>query len=659
MTQAVFQQAVELLNNGKAQQANELLYQLVQQQPQNTHIHSALACSYLVMKQHDKAIEHFTKVTELAPKLVSGWADLAVVFYQSKQFAKAESALRQCIAIEPSYGNGQAWHYLANILFARKAFDELQSCVTNVYALDPYNDLIEQISERLEQGDLAQVDALSQQILQRQPQHPKALYFAAMSLSQKGLYEQAITSLTTGLEYANYELSLRVLLAQLFIQIRDYELALEHAEVLIEQDEQSLSNRLMHADILVNVGRYQEALYSYQQALQYAESPYYILLQQAHIHKILGNSDSCKELYEQCTADDEVKGSAFWGLATLSGYKFNQDDIQRLEALQLDPNLAIEQACQAGFALARAYEQEQNFNQAFTTYQLANANKQGGGFNVSAYTKKCDALIDTFHADLYSNNSAESIATPSVTPIFILGLPRVGSTLVEQILSSHSQVEATMELKVLPAIAREVYLTSCQRNQNNSGKLDKLEQQELLEFGQAYIDKTAIYRTNKPYFIDKLPPNFQHIGLIKKILPHALIIDVRRHPLSCGLGIFRQYFGQGFDFAYDLQHIGHYYLQYLRLMSHWHGLFPQQIHQCEYESLVNDFEAQVRSLLEYCQLPFEAECLAFYNNDRAVRTASSEQVRQPINRKGLALRESYQEQLAPLASLLAEHGVKL
>jgi len=241
------------------------------------------------------------------------------------------------------------------------------------------------------------------------------------------------------------------------------------------------------------------------------------------------------------------------------------------------------------------------------------------------------------------------------TPIFIVGMPRAGSTLIEQILASHSHIEGTMELMTLPYLKRTIRMAGGRRfNKNYLQALREFSQAELSAFGQSYLDETAIYRTSKPYFIDKLPANFERIGLIHKILPQAIIIDARRHPMDCGFSAYKQHFANGQEYSYNLDHIGQYFNIYLQLMDHWDDVLPGKVKLVQYEELVRDTEAWVRQILAHVGVDFENECLRFYENKRAVKTASSEQVRQPIYTNSIGRWQTVSDRLRPLSDSLGE-----
>lgn len=643
-------QAIQLLKSGQAQESQKILTTLCQQQPDNGDAYNALGFSYLALEEKDKALSAFKKVTEIAPKASVAWENLAGVYYEMNELELAKVNFKKAVELDENHY--QAWHFLSLIHYRLNEFPLALQSQNNAEQSDPFLSQINQAQSATNTGDMKVAASLCQQILNQHRRHPRALYVLAMLSVQQGKLENAVNDAKLGLSFAPYDYKLRNFLCQLYSQLRSYKQAVDESSILVKQVPSEASYWLLHADNLLNAGRYKDALFAYDGLKQHVNDAEPTYLQQGDIYKALGNKELCIESYRNCLNNIEQVGSAYWALVNLSGSGIDEDDISKLEELQLDPDISTEQACQASFALAKCYEQLGRYELAFSTYQSANLNRSGGSFIPEQYLKKCDAIISSF------NKSVMALKAPvnesSVTPIFIVGLPRSGSTLIEQILASHSMVEGTMELKTIPAIARQMFLESVRKNQNSSGSLDAFTDEELAYYGEKYLKDTEIYRTNKPYFIDKLPPNFQHIGLIKKILPSAIIIDARRQPLACGFGIYKQYFGKGHDFSYNLEHIAFYYQQYLRLMAHWSDVLPGEIFHCQYEEMVSNTESQVKELLAFCKLPFEAGCLAFHENKRAVRTASSDQVRRPINKEGVDMWKNYSAQLSPLKEALGK-----
>ena len=333
-------------------------------------------------------------------------------------------------------------------------------------------------------------------------------------------------------------------------------------------------------------------------------------------------------------------------------HSFSDEDTAAMQGLAEDDEIKTELRTQAAFALAKALEDSGQYADAFRWYKKANDLRIDINFESATNREGIDKLISTFTPSLLDTGIPADVGGP--TPIFITGLPRSGSTLVEQILASHSQIEGTMELVNLPNIVRLITIDGGKHDFPYPTSLTKFTKEELLAYGQAYMDSTAVYRTDKSFFIDKLPTNFDKIGLIRMILPQAIIIDARRHPLDCGLSCFKQHFASGHHFSYSLENIGHYYSDYLRLMDHWDQVLPHKVQCVQYENVVSNTEETIRKLLEHCGVPFEESCLRFFENKRAVRTASSEQVRQPIYDKSVHYWKNFETELQPLIDTLGQ-----
>ncbi|MFT5162535.1 MAG: tetratricopeptide (TPR) repeat protein [Alteromonadaceae bacterium] len=576
-----------------------------------------------------------------------------------------EQDLRKSLSHDPT--SSQSWHLLGLLLHQKGDQREGDQCLAKAEQTDAFNPLLAQAQSAAQnstqQGMQEQSWKICSHIIAQQKNHPRALYIMAMIASERGALEQAAGYLRQGLSDSPYNQSLWQLLSQINSQLRLYPQAIEASKKLTERQSDSAKAWLLHADNLLNSARYDDALRAFEQALKHTEShqaKLTITLQQAHIYKIQGNSALCIVAYSQCLAAKHTIGSAAWALANLSVYEFNEQTIKQLEAARHNIALAPEQRCQVNFSMAKINEQQGDYQAAITAYHQANNTRNNKAFNPARHQQTCKALMNTFSEKLFSKNSPgkTSHTTPQPTPIFIVGMPRSGSTLAEQMLATHSHIEGTEELKILPTIAKQIYQHSCKKNGNNSGNMSGFSQQELAQYGQAYLAQSQIFRTKKAFFIDKLPANFQHVGLIALILPQAVIIDLRRQPLACGFGVYKQYFGQGFDFSYSLSDIGFYYNQYLSIMDHWNKVLPGKVLCIAYEALVLDTKAQIKALLSHCGLSYEAVCLQFHQNQRPVKTASADQVRQPLNTKGLELFRHYESHLQPLKDALGEQTLK-
>src|SRR5690606_13874674 len=344
-------------------------------------------------------------------------------------------------------------------------------------------------------------------------------------------------------------------------------------------------------------------------------------------------------------------GEAYWSLANLKTFRFSDDDIAAMRARVVEGGDPEDQAHLA-FALGKALEDRGEYDESFAFYRRGNGirgahHRFNSKINVFNTARQMKALDEEFFA------ARKGWGCPAPDPIFIVGLPRAGSTLLEQILASHSLVEGTAELPDIIAISRQLGGATRKHPAGKSPEiLPELSPDQVRELGESYLQTTRVQRSDKPFFIDKMPNNFQHIGLIHLILPNAKIIDARRHPMACCFSCYKQLFARGQTFTYDLVKLGYYYRDYVRLMDHWDEVLPGRIHRVQYEELVGDSEGEIRRLLKYCDLEFEEQCLRFYETKRAIRTPSAEQVRKPVYREGLEHWRNYEKHLEPLKKAL-------
>jgi hypothetical protein len=367
-----------------------------------------------------------------------------------------------------------------------------------------------------------------------------------------------------------------------------------------------------------------------------------------HALKTAGRRPDSVAAYRRAIALVPTLGEAYWSLANLKTFRFGVNDVAAIRAALARGDLSDEDRLHFEFSLGKALEDEESYAESFAHYSAGNALRRAlhpySADDNASFVRRSKVL---FTADFFGARAGTG--SPARDPIFILGMPRAGSTLLEQILASHSRVEGTMELPHIPQIARELA-------GEDAGFLDAvavLSDAQRSVLGERYLSETRIQRkTDAPFFIDKMPNNCLYAGLIHLILPNAIIIDARRHPLGCCLSGFKQHFARGQNFAYGLEDIGRYYRDYVDLMAHMDAVLPGRVHRVFYESLIENTESEVRLLLDHCGLPFEERCLRFYENERAVRTASSEQVRQPIFREGVDHWRHYEAWLGPLKEAL-------
>jgi tetratricopeptide (TPR) repeat protein len=407
--------------------------------------------------------------------------------------------------------------------------------------------------------------------------------------------------------------------------------------------------RNLKAAILATIGEYETSLQLYREVLKEYPNQAKIWMSFGHALKTAGQDAEGIEAYRQSIRLAPELGEAYWSLANLKTYRFTPQDVGAMRAALNSSELDPHERLHFHFALGKALEDDGKFEESFRHYAEGNRLRRlEVHFDADEHHERLARSHELFTEQFLRERSG--LGSAARDPIFIVGLPRSGSTLIEQILASHSQVEGTMELPEIMAIARRLAAgTEDSDGANYPGVLATLSKEQWLGLGEEYLERTRIYRKlGTPFFIDKMPNNFVHLGLILLALPNAKIIDARREPLACCLSGFKQHFAMGQHFSYSLEDIGRYYRDYAALMAHFDRVAPGRVHRVFYEQLVDDTEAQVRALLAYCGLPFEANCLRFYENARAVRTASSQQVRRPIFRDGVDQWRNFEPWLLPL-----------
>jgi len=644
-----FQSALNLMSEGKLADAELLLNTLNQASPVDDDILSLLGNCLMKQGKLQDAINVFKELVS-HHRTAQNFGLLASALLSNGHAEEAEHAYREAVSIDSNYS--EAWHLLGNLLMQRGEAKESTTCFANAQQTDPFKPYFAEIKQLMDSKRFADAERGCRNVLQRHPNHPQALYYLSVLASQVGAFEDAIDILNFALRYSPYHPSIWDKLASFYSELGHYEQAIEACKRLIKLDDTSAFHWMKLAGNLTHIGQNEQSLKAYEKAQAFAPERANIELQKGHMHKVLGNRDACENAYKQCLAMEKINGAAYWALADLKSYHFSDDEITDMEALVAKKDVPKGQVSQAYFALGKGYEDKKDYEKAFAYYEKANQTRPDVNFTAQEFHEKNAELMQSFSSELLKGHA--STEQDEVTPIFIVGLPRSGSTLIEQILSSHSAVEGTGELFNLPRLIRRINIEGGKRQASYPESLAKFSPQELRAFGQTYIEQTKVYRTNKPYFIDKAPPNFLNIGLIHLILPNAIIIDARRHPLSTGFSNFKQHYANGHDFSYSLENIGHYFNGYMSLMAHWNEVLPNKVLTVQYENMVKDTENQVRTLLAHCNLPFEQECLDFYKNKRAVRTSSSEQVRQPINKKGMEQWKHFEPYLSQLKEALGE-----
>jgi tetratricopeptide (TPR) repeat protein len=508
------------------------------------------------------------------------------------------------------------------------------------------------------EGELSAAENLIRTFLLRHGDHVEAMRLLARIGVAREVLDDAEVLLAAALKMAPDYIELRRDYACVLLDRHKHAEAIAQLDALLKIDPKNIDYRTLRATATVGLGDHEGGLRRFVDVLADTNPKSSLAadlhLSIAHSLKTLGRRADSIEEYRKAIEVRPKFGDAYWSLANLKTYQFSAEEITQLEAAEADPSTAAIDRYHLCFALGKAYEDRKVYDRSFRFYERGNALKRAES---------------RYRAELLEQNTANQkrvctreffqeragYGAVSREPIFILGMPRAGSTLLEQILASHSQVEGTQELANVPRAVLDLQgYNPDLNNPRYPGCLAAMPKDEFRALGEKYLEDTQVYRTGKPHFIDKMPNNFRHIGLIHLMLPNAKIIDARREPMACCFGNLKQLYARGQEFVYSVEDIVRYYRTYLELMEHWDAVLPGRVLRVHHEDVVDDLESSVRRILDFCDLGFEPACLEFHRTERSIRTASSEQVRQPIFRDGLDQWKNYEPWLGSLKDMLGD-----
>ncbi len=509
------------------------------------------------------------------------------------------------------------------------------------------------VASLIQEGRIAKAEQLCRAFLQRNGHHVEAMRLLAEIGTRFNAYDEAEFLLESAKVLEPDNVSAHFDYVKVLRKRQKFEQALVEAAELRAKEPDNPEFEMLYANENLAVGNFDEALLIYEALLGSMPNNPGVNLTYGHALKTIGRQDDAIAAYRQAYQIRPDYGDAYWSLANLKTYRFTDSEITQMREREGSPLVALEDRYHLCFALGKALEDRGEYAASFAYYERGNRLKR----DELRYTPERLSREMRLQRELVTRDVLARFAgagCPAPDPIFIVGLPRAGSTLLEQILASHSQVEGTMELPNVLALAHKLERRRVIGEEPDyPGNLGELTSADVTGFGEDYIRDTRIYRKQgTPLFIDKMPNNFRHIGLISIILPNARIIDARRSAMGCCFSGFKQLFAEGQEFTYGLTEVGTYYRDYVGLMDHWDAVLPGKVLRVRYEEVVADLESQVRRLLDFCGLPFEQACLDFHQTDRAVRTASSEQVRQPLYKSGVDQWENFSDHLDPLREVL-------
>ncbi len=509
------------------------------------------------------------------------------------------------------------------------------------------------IAQALLENNLPDAEGKLRERLSQKPTDVAAIRMMAELAARLGRLRDAEALLTRALELAPAFNAARGNLATVLYKQTRYAEASKVLDEVLARDPGNPGNRNLMAATLGRIGEYEEAIKLYGELVETFPEHAKLWMSYGHLLKTVGRQEESIAAYRKALANDPELGEVWWSLANLKTVKFTDADVAAMEA-EIAGKPAHENALHLHFALGKAWGERGDPGKSFDHYSAGNTLRCAElEYDPAVVSHQVDRMATVLTPEYLAKN--DGVGDPSPDPVFILGLPRAGSTLLEQILSSHTQVEGTMELPDIPAMAMREARKSGGELHDWPDAVREMEPARLAELGAEFLERTRVQRkTGKPFYIDKLPNNWSYAGFIHLILPNAKIIDARRHPLDCCFSNYRQHFAKGQGFSYSLDHIGRYYADYIRAMDHYDRVLPGRIHRVVHEQLLDDPEGEVRALLAYLGLDFEEACLDFHSNQRAVRTASSEQVRRPLNRDGVGAWRAYEPWLGPLVAALGD-----
>jgi tetratricopeptide (TPR) repeat protein len=638
------------LRAGRAATAERTARSLARDFPGDVNGLWLLGAALLDQQKIAESIATLEGVLARVPDFAQARVDLARAYRGDGRAARAREEVRSVLEKTPQHH--RAWLAYGDALVDLEQYADARVAYDRARLTDPERRRVEEATAAMVADDRKGSEAIFRKILQGDASHVAALCgLAALSLAadKPGDAERLLRHAEK--QSVHHPLTWRGLGRTLMAlgRLEEAQMAVRRLKELEPENPQTW---IMMGAVSTRLMRQEEALEAYEQAARLEPDEARLRMTIGHVQKTLGRRADSEASYKTALAMNSGLAEAWWSLADLKNYTFSDAEIDAMH--QLLANEAIERpnAAQINFALGKAFEQRKHYAGAFAFYARGNALRRlDAPFDIEHFERRTDRIRGFFNKIFFAERTGSG--HPSNAPIFIVGLPRSGSTLVEQILASHSRVEGTMELPNIINLTHQFDDMAANRD-GYPETVGTAPPGLLTALGGRYLEETAPLRTGREHFTDKLPNNFSHIGLIHAILPNAIVIDARRHPMDSCFSTFKQHFAEGQTFSYDLGDLGRYYRCYLSLMDHWDDVLPGKVLHLQYEELIREPEPQIRRLLDHCGLPFESACLAFHETRRSVRTASAEQVRQPLYTSGVGYWRHFEEELEPLRRALGD-----
>jgi len=651
-----YNEIIELLQSGSVIEAEKLCRQAIDD---NGDVNFIALLGTILARGDDLqgAESHLRRAVQIAPAYPKANEELGSILLNRGKPEEAIPFLRKATELNPK--SAECFFKLGGALKLAGDNDGASAAFAVAHQLSPSVAKLEKASRLFSEKKFREAEKLAQELILENPRDVNAALLLSKIAMDASCYSDAeallrkIISIAPRFIIAWHELAAAVKEQHRMEETLDI---LAHA---LSLDEGNSDSHYRYAAALATAGKTLESVGHYEKSIDLNPKQVGALVGLGHVLKTLGNYDQGIEAYQRARDLKPNFGEIYFSLSNLKTYRFSDEDIEDMLRRVDQEGLSLDSEVHFSFTLGKAFEDRKEFDRAFEYYHRGNSKHRG----TIAYDPVQTAIThqkirDTFDEDLLRELGGKGVGEKRPDPIFILGLPRSGSTLLEQILASHSLVDGTSELPDLGRISNMV--TDREKGRQYPEGIKDMEPSEITALGLEYLNRTKRHREGAPYFTDKMPNNFAHIGLILATMPNAKIIDARRHPLDSCVGCYKQHFARGQTFTYDLFELAEFYLEYDQMMSHWQKVAPGRVLRVQYEDVVNELEEQVRRILDYCKLPFEEDCVDFHQTKRAVRTASSEQVRQPIYAGSIGTWKRFENHIAPLIEgldpLLARTG---
>jgi len=647
---AALAQTAKLLNEARPDLAAAQAREILKAMPDHPQALLLLGAALRLEGDTPAARALLEALAQSQPRATEVFFELGLARSELGETKTAIDALLRAVALNPKHAH--AWRALGDERMLAGDTPGAEAAYARHIEASVNDPVLIKAAVALRENRLSIAERVLREFLKLNPTDVSAIRMLAEVAARLRRYEDAEVLLTRVLELAPAFTAARHNYAAVLYRHNKPEAAIAQADILLKKEPRNPNAKGLKAAALGQIGEYGHAVALFEDLLKTHPSQPKAWMSYGHALKTLGRQADGIGAYRKAIAQLPGLGEAWWSLANLKTVRFSEGDIAAMRAQLARKDIDEEDRFHLEFALGKALEDAADYEHSFAHYRNANALRRASLPYQAEQTHKFAARMkDVFTREFITAHQGLGSAAPD--PIFVVGLPRSGSTLVEQILSSHSQVEGTMELHDIAQVARSVATWKKEGDDAYPEILTTLAPERLRELGEDYLARTRVVRKlGRPFFIDKMPNNFFHAGFIHLILPNAKIIDTRRHPAGCSFSCFKQHFARGQAFTYGLEDVGRYYADYVALMAHFDSVMPGRVHRVLYERMVDDPEGEVRRLLDYCGLPFQETCLRFYENDRAVRTASSEQVRQPIFRDGVEHWQNFEPWLGPLKDAL-------